>query len=241
MWVRVWLRVRVVCCVCVWAGVWNMWAFAGEWDDSYRHWFTRGRPCPGLFKTCQVPGLGNDARLQDHAKAPWGLAGVADAGIQRIYSLLCWQENLLVSVCPKKVLVKHLLPEQPHKILLDFITVAWVKAHVWYDCLCCCLFILLNEVWGRTCDLKLTHCAVNDSNAAPLWQPMTSFLFRSWPPHNSSPLWRDFLACLKNEQALTVFSLSHIIYIELIWSSLSQLISPPPKKRHLWGSRKQHI
>lgn len=111
MWVRVWLRVRVVCCVCVWAGVWNMWAFAGEWDDSYRHWFTRGRPCPGLFKTCQVPGLGNDARLQDHAKAPWGLAGVADAGIQRIYSLLCWQENLLVSVCPKKVLVKHLLPE----------------------------------------------------------------------------------------------------------------------------------
>lgn len=112
MWVRVWLRARAECCVCVCVSGWNMWVFAGEWDDFYRHWFTRGRPCSGLFKTCQVPGLGNDAQLQDHAKAPWGLAGVADAGrVRKSMVFLCWQKNLRVSVCPQKVLVMHLLSE----------------------------------------------------------------------------------------------------------------------------------
>lgn len=80
MWVRAWLRARVECYVCVCMSGWNMWVFAGEWDDFYRRWFTWGLPCPGLFKMCQVPGLRNDAQLQDHAKTPWGLAGVADAG-----------------------------------------------------------------------------------------------------------------------------------------------------------------
>lgn len=83
MWVRVWLWVRAVCrvclCVCARMSGWNMWVFVGELDDFCRHWFTPGHPCPGLLKTCWVLGIGNGAQLQDHAKAPWGLTGVADA------------------------------------------------------------------------------------------------------------------------------------------------------------------
>lgn len=56
-----------------------------------------------------------------------------------------------------------------------------VKAHVLYDWLCCCLFILLNKVWGFVCDLLTTHYAVIDS---PLCRPVTSFLSRSWTPHH---------------------------------------------------------
>lgn len=63
---------------CVRSG-WNLWVFVGVSDDFYRHVFTPGRPCPGLLKTCWVPSVRNGAPLQDHAKAPSGLAGVAYA------------------------------------------------------------------------------------------------------------------------------------------------------------------
>ncbi len=161
MWVSVWLWARVECsvCVCVWGGVsgWNLWVFVGELDDFYRRWFTRGRPCPGLFKTCWVPGVGYGARLQDHAKAAWGLTGVADADKVRKSVVFCVdRKNLHVSVCPQKVLALHLFSElsltweNPSGFLSH-----WHKqsksTFVWYDWLCCCLFILLYEVWGGVC------------------------------------------------------------------------------------------
>lgn len=103
MWVRVWLRARVECSVCLCVSGWNMWVFVGEWDDFYRHWFTRGHPCPSLFKTCQVPGLRNGAQLQDHAKAPWGLEGVADAGTVSKSVVFCVDRNTCMWVfAPRK-------------------------------------------------------------------------------------------------------------------------------------------
>lgn len=66
-------------CGCLW-GSWMI--FTGT--DSFE-----GR-CPGLFKTCWVPGIGNGTQLQDHAKAPQGLTGVADADrVRKSVVFLC--------------------------------------------------------------------------------------------------------------------------------------------------------
>lgn len=82
--------------------------FVGEWDDFYRQWFTQGRPCPGLLKTFQVPGLGNGTQLQDHTKAPWGLAKVANTG--KVWRSMFFYVDRK-SVYSQKVLLLQLLPE----------------------------------------------------------------------------------------------------------------------------------
>lgn len=107
MWVRLWLWARVERNICVSAQY--MWVFVGEWHDFYRHWFTRGHPCPGLFKTCQVLGLGNGTQLQDHAKTPLGLTGVADAAkVRKIGVFYVDRKTWGLSISPKKVLGMHL-------------------------------------------------------------------------------------------------------------------------------------
>lgn len=180
--------------LCVWVDeicgcLWGSWI-----TDSLQG--VRVRAC---LKTCRVPvrrGIG--AQFTGSRERSLRLnRSCRRRQSQRICGLLCWQKNLHVSCvfAPRETAGAASFLWTIPKLRKTRRICSGVKAHtrVCYtsDCVAVCLYywLRLQGVCVCVCDLNLTQSFVIVLNSAPrrICQPVTSFLSRSWPSHNSYP------------------------------------------------------